>query len=1013
MAFPKSGQNVEMQVWEELSVLVVEILAVVRPDFTIEFQTPRWSERLHASLGTSAQARPISQSNCGTLPHRDVVHENDLSEFEFFVRLALAGHPVAPFESRIRVDGHSAWVRWHFAKSKEGDYLLASGKDITEEKKSRSYLQQIEETSHIGGWEIDLDTQELRWSPECYRIHEVDPATYRPKLEDGISFYPDESATLITRAVERLMATGERYDLRLKLKTAKGRLIWIRTISHAEMKNGRVVRCYGSIQDISAEVEREAESKKYAERFQAIANNIPVMLSLFNSEGEFIWCNPRWVAELGWDVESMRGRDMLAEFYPDLEYRKDVLEFMVSAQPGWRDFLTKKRDGEFIYTSWANVRLSDGYSVGIGRNVDEEYRLNEDLKNAHNKLRLAMRVGGLGTWEFFPQTGVVHFSDEWMSMLGLRREDVLDSVHTWEKLVHPEDHAVANHLVSQCIRGETDSYQGIQRLRHADGTWISVQSFGQVVERDVNGAATRFMAVTLDVTQSKVAESLLVEQNQLLEKMKERLELAVRAGKYGVWDWNLKTGELVWDSLMYEIFEVDEMKFKNDFPSFQTYLHPEDAARVRDQLDFTFRTRSPDFQSEFRIVTPGGKVKIVAALASCFYDSHGAIDRLVGNNWDVTERRNSEAALAEARIEAERFFTMSLDPLCVADFTGSFRRVNPALLDVLGYSEHELRETRAIDLVHPDDVEASRAQLRKLFAGVPTNQFENRVRAKDGRYRTLSWVATPDMEAKLVFCAFRDITNVRENELKLLQSARMATLGEMAGGIAHEVNNPLAIIHGRARQILRALDRGLVDSEKLKVDIGKIESTADRIAKIIRGLRTFSRDSEGDPMNRESVKGMVHEVLDLARERFKNHEVDLQVNASEDIHVMCRSQQFGQVMLNLVNNAHDAAIVQPEKWVRIEVERVGKVARISVVDSGRGIPANVAMKMMNPFFTTKEVGKGTGLGLSISKGIAEDHGGRLIYDSTASNTTFLFELPLAEQNSETGTPPIGASERAS
>ncbi len=992
-----------MHAWEELSAISVEILAVIRPDFSIELQGRLWSERLCAS----------SLPQGKTLSHRDVIHGDDQAEFELYVRLCLAGHPVAPFESRIRAEGQTIWVRWNITKSERGEYVLASGKEVTEEKKSRSYLNQIEQSSRIGGWEIDMHTLELRWSPECYRIHEVDPATYRPRLEDGISFYlPEEQATL-RAAVDRMMATGESFDLRLRLRTAGGRLLWVRAISRVETKDGRVIRCFGSVQDITDEVERAEETRKVNERFEVIANNIPIMLSLFNQKGEFEWINPKWLNELGWDIESMRGRDMMAEFYPDAEVRKQVLDFMLSARPGWQDFLTRRRDGSTFYTSWANVKLSSGYFIGIGSNIDERKRLNDELRSAHDKLQLAMKVGGLGTWELNPKTKGIQFSDEWWQMLGYPSDEGNQDIASWEEVCHPDDLKAAHDLMEKCLTGELPVYDGVLRLRHADGTWIWVQFHGQATQWDDQGIPERVLVISFDITQSKQAELLLVEQNRVLEKMKERLELAIRAGKYGVWDWNLKTGELVWDALMYEIFEVDPLSFESDFQSFQALLHPEDALRVRDQLDFTFRTKAPEFQAEFRIITPSGDVKIVAALASCFYDHQGAIDRLVGNNWDVTERRNSEAALAEARVEAERFFTMSLDPLCVADFDGSFRRVNPAFLEVLGYTERETREKRALDFVHPADIDISIVQLRKLVAGVPTNQFENRVRTKDGRYRTLSWVATPDMETKTVFCAFRDITDVRENELKLLQSARMATLGEMAGGIAHEVNNPLAIIHGRARQVLRSLERGLVDTEKLKADIGKIEMTADRIAKIIRGLRTFSRDSSGDPMSRESVKSMVLEVLDLARERFKNHEVDLQVNIHEEVHVLCRSQQFGQVLLNLVNNAHDAVLSLTERWVRIEVEKVGGVARISVVDSGSGIDAPVAMKMMNPFFTTKEVGKGTGLGLSISKGIAEDHGGRLVYDSTAPHTTFIFELPIAEERGETMPLTADSSERAS
>jgi C4-dicarboxylate-specific signal transduction histidine kinase len=193
------------------------------------------------------------------------------------------------------------------------------------------------------------------------------------------------------------------------------------------------------------------------------------------------------------------------------------------------------------------------------------------------------------------------------------------------------------------------------------------------------------------------------------------------------------------------------------------------------------------------------------------------------------------------------------------------------------------------------------------------------------------------------------------------------------------------------------MDRGQIDPAKLRSDLVKIEATADRIAKIIRGLRTFSRDSSSDPMTLAKVNGMITEVLDLAGERFKNHDVQLLIFAAEDLLISCRPQQIGQVLLNLINNAHDAVMALSERWVRIDVARSGKMIRISVTDSGKGIPAEIASKIMNPFFTTKEVGQGTGLGLSISKGIAEDHGGSLTYDPTSANTRFVFEVPMANE----------------
>lgn len=228
-----------------------------------------------------------------------------------------------------------------------------------------------------------------------------------------------------------------------------------------------------------------------------------------------------------------------------------------------------------------------------------------------------------------------------------------------------------------------------------------------------------------------------------------------------------------------------------------------------------------------------------------------------------------------------------------------------------------------------------------------------------------------------------------------LQSSKMASLGEMAGGVAHEINNPVGIIHGKASQLLR-----LVQTEKLTQEIAaeqleKIIAMSNRIAKIVKGLRSFSRNADNDPIVPVELKTLFENVLSLCAERFKAHDITLEISVPELL-LDCRAVQLEQVILNLLNNAHDAVVQLSEKWVHIEFKILGKLLEISVTDSGLGIPPHVVEKLMQPFFTTKEVGKGTGLGLSISKGIVEDHRGRLFYDSSCSNTRFVVELPVKQ-----------------
>lgn len=241
--------------------------------------------------------------------------------------------------------------------------------------------------------------------------------------------------------------------------------------------------------------------------------------------------------------------------------------------------------------------------------------------------------------------------------------------------------------------------------------------------------------------------------------------------------------------------------------------------------------------------------------------------------------------------------------------------------------------------------------------------------------------------------------NIKRQHRLLLSQEKFKALGEMAGGIAHEINNPLTIIRGRAELLQEQIDKGAFDPIKATADLAKIEQTVERIAQIVKGLRTFSRDSKADPMERVDLKEIVEETLDICRDRFEQEQIVLRTELANEIRCECRPTQISQVLLNLLNNAYDAVSKSDLKWVSVEL-KPGSENRIllSVTDSGPGIHPNLTDKIMKPFFTTKQVGEGTGLGLSISKSIAEDHSGTLRSDTSSAHTRFVLELPVRQMN---------------
>lgn len=340
------------------------------------------------------------------------------------------------------------------------------------------------------------------------------------------------------------------------------------------------------------------------------------------------------------------------------------------------------------------------------------------------------------------------------------------------------------------------------------------------------------------------------------------------------------------------------------------------------------------------------------------------------------------------------FYSISLNPMCVVSCDGYINSVNPAFKQAFGYEEEELTSRSILELLHQGDINPTAKELNKLSQGETAIRFENHLKTKKGDYRILDWNVVADSMTQNLYCAIHDLTEQRASELKLLQSAKMATLGEMASEIAHEINNPLTIIQGKVALLMRTIEQEKVEKDKIKVNLQRITNTIDRIVKIIRGLRSFSRHSEKDPMTAVDLRLVISEIIDLCADKFKQNNIKLKTDLEENLIVRGRFAQIGQVLINLLNNSFDAVVgLTGDKWVSIEVKKISNKIHVAVIDSGLGISEEVVNQMMNPFFTTKEVGKGTGLGLSISKRIIEDHSGTLYFDEKSLNTRFVIELP--------------------
>jgi PAS domain S-box-containing protein len=511
---------------------------------------------------------------------------------------------------------------------------------------------------------------------------------------------------------------------------------------------------------------------------------------------------------------------------------------------------------------------------------------------------------------------------------------------------------------------------------------------------DHHGAFEGSVAVLTDMTARKSEEFALRESEY-------RHRIAVEHSTVGM-IYLGTDGTLTWVNPAYAKmigYEVEELVGQ----SVARFTHPEDLKVSRDTRQDAVDGQYGECLFDKRYIKKDGTVLWASISSRLIKGEDGKPSHFASVVLDITRRKLAEEALRESEIQLRRVMEAGNVGIWIHDLKSGQSTWSDQLKRMKGYPlDCKADFGEFVSRVHPED--------RPFFLGAPprnngTLRVEFRFNCPDGRQAwfqsVVTWVHNELGELERVFGHTIDITDRKEAErvideqrAKMVLSAKMSALGEMASGIAHEINNPLSIIHGKASQLKDLAIEGTLDAAHVAKVAEKIESTALRISKIVKAMRALARDGEKEPFESASLKTLLDDTIELCQEKFKHHAVTLcvpEVEAALRLH--CRGVQICQVMLNLIVNAHDAVERLEIKWVRLDILDRGESIDISVTDSGSGIPPELREKILQPFFTTKEAGKGTGLGLSLSRGIVESHGGTLKLDTDCPNTRFVVSLP--------------------
>ena len=590
--------------------------------------------------------------------------------------------------------------------------------------------------------------------------------------------------------------------------------------------------------------------------------------------------------------------------------------------------------------------------------LDEVNALMAQFQAKTQRYQYILDGAGLGSWDWWIETNQVNFDRRWCEMLGLKFNETLQQLSTWDSRIHPDDKVNAYSKINAYLAGETSVYESIHRLMHTDGHWVWIMDRGRISESDSTGKPIRFTGTHFDIT-------AFMEQQRLSEEIQKIAHI-------GGWELEPATGKTHWTPETYRIHGIDEGTATDKVMGINFYA-PKDREKIAHYVAECLN--GEQYQDVLEFNDAMGTKKWVEVMGKPQFDSTGKVYKISGTIRDVSDKVQREEEvrfiLDTLGIGVWKFNPFSRDLLWDKSMYQLFDVSEKEFSSHYSAWENSLTpEARAKAVEELEMALRGEKDFHTTFE-ISTKSYGRRHIAGRGKV-IRNDNGDPIMMYGVNFDRTDEEITERELELEKLKSIRnskLASLGEMSAGIAHEINNPLAIILGTAR----ALPKFVHLPEQLTAKIENIQAASERISKIVKSLRKFSRTSDKSEYKVHSLLKIVKESLILTEAKARRHATKISIDCKSDSRVFCEEIEIEQVLVNLIGNAIDAVKTLSERWVILQIHENNGLVVLQIRNSGPRINPEIEKKLFQPFFTTKPVGQGTGLGLSIAKGILNEH----------------------------------------
>ena len=650
--------------------------------------------------------------------------------------------------------------------------ISGMSQDTTEFVQAQEKIQQNQSLQRIaggiakvGGWAIEAQSNKLYWSEEVFDIFDY-PRGEAPTLEEALDFYPEPGRAQLDSAISLCLIEGIPCESELIILTRKGRQIWARCKAEAVRDvTGRIVQVQGAVQDISEQKAAENKIKDLGKRLVHTLESITDALFTLDIEWRFTFLNSEAEKLLQRKRSELLGHSVWDKF-PEAVGTSFYTNYRRA-----RESMQEVTFEEYYapLSRWFEVKAFpsvEGLTVYF-HDVTEHRQIREEMRVSEERFRLLAKATNDAIWDWNITTDAIWWNEGIQVLFGYQKDEIESDSRSWINRLHPDEKDTILAGVKQKIDSGQTTWSAEYRFRRSNGTYAHVLDRGYLI-RNAEGKALRMVGGMSDVTESKMAAEALAESES-------RVRLALNAAHMGSFEWNIEEERIVWSRRHEELWGFEVGEFNETFEAFASRVHPEDVARVDEEIRNCMVARE-QFVSEFRVIWPNGSLHWIAGMGEFTYNTDGKAVRMNGVAMEITERKTAVEALLASEKEFRNLAEAMPQIVWITSADGLVIYINQHWLDYTGLTLEESLGHGWNKPFHPEDHQRAWDAWQLSVSTIHSYSLECRLRSADGEYRWWLIRAEPqtDSEGNVLkwFGTCTDIHDLKLAELEVIRTNR-------------------------------------------------------------------------------------------------------------------------------------------------------------------------------------------------------------------------------------------------